>query len=164
MIIKNRPEKWKGLYNGVGGKIELFDLGNDAMKREFREETGWTHPLPECSVDVLPETELYTGSNGIMYRQVYYIGLCKMEMSDVSIDPTNHVQVREVSAVAWCSLDDAIAKIRSTSPEKRLIIESIRTRWSAISSVHARADISLRHTEDVRTRSSHRSGGAKPTL
>jgi 8-oxo-dGTP pyrophosphatase MutT (NUDIX family) len=127
--------------------------------REFHEETGWSHPLPVCSADVLPETELYTGSNGIMYRQVYYIGLCKFTESDVSINPSNRVQVREVSAVAWCSLDNAIAKIRPTSPEKRLIVESVRTRWSAICSVHARADISLRNTEDVRTRSSHRGGG-----
>jgi 8-oxo-dGTP pyrophosphatase MutT (NUDIX family) len=127
--------------------------------REFREETGWSHPFPACSVDVAPETELYTGSNGIMYRQVYYIGMCQIERSDVSINPSNHVQIREVSAVAWCTLDDAIAKIRPTSPEKRLIVESIRTRWSTICSVHARADISLRHTEDVRTRSSHRGGG-----
>jgi 8-oxo-dGTP pyrophosphatase MutT (NUDIX family) len=132
--------------------------------REFREETGWSHPLPMCSADVLPETELYTGSNGIMYRQVYYIGLCKFAESDVSINPSNRVQVREVSAIAWCSLDDAIAKIRPTSPEKRLIVESIRSRWSTICSVHARSDISLRHTEDVRSQSTHRSGGTGSTV
>jgi len=132
--------------------------------REFREETGWSHILPACSTEIPPETELYTGSNGIMYRQVYYIGMCKLETSDVKIDKANRVQSREVSAVAWYTFDDAIKMIRPTSPEKRRIVETIRSYWGTICSVHARADISLRNTEDVRSQSTHRGGGAGSTV
>lgn len=40
LIEKKRPEWQKGLLNGVGGKIELGETPRDAMRREFREETG----------------------------------------------------------------------------------------------------------------------------
>jgi 8-oxo-dGTP pyrophosphatase MutT (NUDIX family) len=126
--------------------------------REFREETGWRHPLPVCSTDIAPLTEIYVGSNGITYRQVYYIGMCHTECK-VGMDISNHVQAREVSAVEWCSLDIAFAKIRSTSPEKRALVEQIRSQWASFREVHARSTISLRDTEDVRHRSTHRGGG-----
>ena len=125
--------------------------------REFREETGWRHSLPACSKTVDPLVELYTGSNGIAYRQVYYIGFCAGD-SAVGMDPSNHVQLREVSAVEWCSLDDAIAKFRSTSPEKRALVESIRSQWETLMGVHRCAEVSLRETEDVRRAGRH--GGA----
>jgi 8-oxo-dGTP diphosphatase len=41
LINKNRPEWQKGKLNGIGGKIEPEDnCPNDAMIREFKEETG----------------------------------------------------------------------------------------------------------------------------
>jgi 8-oxo-dGTP diphosphatase len=52
LIKKNAPELLKGLWNGVGGKIEPDESSMDAMVREFKEETGvesyplnWTHTL-----------------------------------------------------------------------------------------------------------------------
>lgn len=51
LIEKNRPDWQAGLLNGVGGKIEKYDLYPiDAMRREFKEETGvtvqnWQHFL-----------------------------------------------------------------------------------------------------------------------
>ena len=46
LIRKNRPEWQAGKYNGVGGKVEVGEAVNDAMVREFYEETGvktkWT--------------------------------------------------------------------------------------------------------------------------
>lgn len=40
LIRKNRPLWQKGLYNGVGGKVEEDEHQDDAMQREFEEETG----------------------------------------------------------------------------------------------------------------------------
>jgi len=46
LIRKNRPEWQAGKFNGVGGKVEKGEAVNDAMVREFYEETGvktkWT--------------------------------------------------------------------------------------------------------------------------
>jgi len=128
--------------------------------REFREETGWRRALPICSTDVAPLVELYTGSNGIAYRQTYYIGMCDITDSDASMDSSNHVQAREVSRVEWCSFEEAVAKIRGTSPEKRALITALQTQWTLLCEVHARETISLRETEDERCRRAHRHRGA----
>jgi len=40
LIRKRRPPWQAGLLNGVGGKIEEHEAPLDAMRREFREETG----------------------------------------------------------------------------------------------------------------------------
>ncbi len=40
LIQKNRPNWQKGRVNGVGGKIEPGENPDDAMCREFIEETG----------------------------------------------------------------------------------------------------------------------------
>lgn len=40
LILKNKPEWQKGLYNGVGGKVEDGEAVYSAMAREFQEETG----------------------------------------------------------------------------------------------------------------------------
>lgn len=41
LIRKRRPEWQAGRLNGVGGKIEPGESADDAMRREWREETGW---------------------------------------------------------------------------------------------------------------------------
>jgi len=40
LIKKNRPSWQKDKYNGIGGHIESYELINEAMSREFAEETG----------------------------------------------------------------------------------------------------------------------------
>jgi 8-oxo-dGTP diphosphatase len=40
VVQKKRPEWQKGLYNGIGGKIEPGETSLRAMAREFEEETG----------------------------------------------------------------------------------------------------------------------------
>ncbi len=48
LIRKNRPTWMEGLWNGIGGKIEPGETPEQAMDREFEEETGisalkWEH-------------------------------------------------------------------------------------------------------------------------
>lgn len=40
LVLKEKPDWQKGLYNGIGGKIEPNEGMYDAMCREFQEETG----------------------------------------------------------------------------------------------------------------------------
>ena len=40
LIKKLNPEWQRGLFNGVGGKVEENEKSYDAMSREFEEETG----------------------------------------------------------------------------------------------------------------------------
>lgn len=40
LILKQKPEWQKGLFNGIGGKVEEGETFEQAMEREFEEETG----------------------------------------------------------------------------------------------------------------------------
>ena len=40
VLRKNRPERFKGQLNGLGGKLEPGETGLEAMVREFKEECG----------------------------------------------------------------------------------------------------------------------------
>lgn len=42
LVVKNRPEWQKGRMNGIGGHIELDETPEQAMVREFVEETGYS--------------------------------------------------------------------------------------------------------------------------
>jgi len=53
LINKLRPDWQKGKLNGVGGKIENGETPVEAMRREFKEETGiyLQHWQPTCILD-----------------------------------------------------------------------------------------------------------------
>jgi 8-oxo-dGTP diphosphatase len=52
LIKKERPAWQKGLYNGIGGKVERAESTLDAMIREFKEETNATITkwVPFCRI------------------------------------------------------------------------------------------------------------------
>lgn len=41
LVVKNRPTWQAGRMNGIGGHIELGETPEEAMVREFKEETGY---------------------------------------------------------------------------------------------------------------------------
>ena len=43
LIKKERPDWQKGMWNGIGGSIEIGETPIEAMIREFKEETGILH-------------------------------------------------------------------------------------------------------------------------
>ena len=52
LIRKERPAWQKGLYNGIGGKVEVGETPHSAIHREFWEETGAHigHWKPFCTL------------------------------------------------------------------------------------------------------------------
>ena len=65
-----------------------------------------------------PLVEEFRGSNGIVYRHRYWLAETPPTL-DVCMDPTNKDQRREIGAVQWFSLQDAIDTIRPYNIEKR---------------------------------------------
>ena len=45
LIKKTKPDWMRGKLNGIGGKVEPWEKVDDAMAREFEEETG-VHTIP----------------------------------------------------------------------------------------------------------------------
>jgi 8-oxo-dGTP pyrophosphatase MutT (NUDIX family) len=89
--------------------------------REFNEETG----LPTRSVRILadqaPLIETYVGTNGVAYKQIYFVGLCDPS-STVEHQPSNRVMSREVGDIGWFEFGSAYTRIRPTNPEKRAML------------------------------------------
>ncbi len=107
------------------GRRSPYENEMTCALREFTEETGLSAKDIVLRKDEAPEYEEYTGTNGIRYKHTYYIGDCDTE---VSINPTNRVQTREVGGIGWFSFEEAYMKIRDTNPEKRAVLARIHAR------------------------------------
>lgn len=119
------------------GRRSIHETEFSAALREFREETGWGYyrKTPYCLRNIPCIIEQYIGSNGIQYRQIYYIGICEEEW-DICIDESNKVQTREVGNIGWFDFDSAKEKIRDTNIEKKNVINSLTKRLDEINEAY----------------------------
>lgn len=95
--------------------------------REFGEETGLLSSVVHIVEDESPQIEEYTGTNGIRYKQVYYIGSCASN-NVAEIQPTNRVMSREIGDIGWFPFEVAYFKIRTTNLEKRALLGRVHHR------------------------------------
>lgn len=94
--------------------------------REFKEETGI---LPKF-IHILDEPALieeYTGTNGIPYKQTYFIACCKSNVV-ASIQPHNHVMKREIGDISWFTFESAMSHIRESNVQKRAVMTELHRR------------------------------------
>jgi len=92
--------------------------------REFTEETGLAKKTIFFVKDIDWYIEQYTGTNGIVYKQTYFLAACTEDV-DAHLETSNRIMTREVGDICWLSYDDAFARIRSTNPEKRALLTRI---------------------------------------
>jgi 8-oxo-dGTP pyrophosphatase MutT (NUDIX family) len=89
--------------------------------RETYEEAGVKKDQLNVLEPLRPLLEEYKGSNGISYRHRYWLAQAPADL-EVYLDPTNTDQIREISDVRWCSLEEAVALIRPYNIEKRAVL------------------------------------------
>ena len=92
MILKNRPEWQKGLWNLPGGHVEPSETSTACMAREFGEECGvWTRP------------KHWTRVGSIINKANYKVDILTMNGCD-SIE--NIIRTTTDEKVAWCDCND----------------------------------------------------------
>ena len=120
--------------------------------REMGEETGISKDSQEafrvliCQTDAKescceiglnePEVEMFQGTDGRKYRHVYFLAeadACHHDIMNVSVDPTNILQTREVSKVQWLSYDDCLKHIRSYNTAKLALLTRVHSKICAYS-------------------------------
>ena len=89
--------------------------------REFQEETGLKRQDFTILQNTYPISETFFGSNQVHYCHKYYIALCNKDI-EVNMNMNNPHMAREIGAIKWCSLDEALTKIRPDNVEKREIL------------------------------------------
>lgn len=97
--------------------------------REFNEETN----IPEDAYTILPNlefVEVFTALNNIRYKHIYFVACLKSsKLIDISRKMTA-MQSREISAVEWKTLKDAINITRPHYSERIKMIEELSRRVS----------------------------------
>jgi 8-oxo-dGTP pyrophosphatase MutT (NUDIX family) len=121
-LVRDHPSQWSEPEWGFPkGRRNPYENDVDCAVREFQEESG----LVNSDFTILHNThsisETFFGSNQVHYCHKYYIAICN-HSTEVKLNSENFHMAREVGAIQWFSLDDAIMKIRPDNVEKREIL------------------------------------------
>ena len=92
--------------------------------REFWEETN----IPRESYDVIPSlefTEIFTGTNNVKYKHVYYVALLKNSLMVNTGSKLTTMQRKEISAVSWKTLNECKNITRPHYVERKQLIAEL---------------------------------------
>jgi 8-oxo-dGTP pyrophosphatase MutT (NUDIX family) len=92
--------------------------------REFQEETGIEREHIDIIQNIDSLEENFIGSNRVHYCHKYYVANCDISGTP-EIQSENPHMVREIGAIQWFTLDQALAKIRPDNVEKREILLTV---------------------------------------
>jgi 8-oxo-dGTP pyrophosphatase MutT (NUDIX family) len=106
------------------GRRNIREEDIKCARREFEEETAIEKSSYFLLDFIPPFQELFTGSNNIKYRIVYYIGIYKSN-KEISVNPNNITQASEIGNIGWFNFENAIKIIKPHFLEKKKVITSI---------------------------------------
>jgi 8-oxo-dGTP pyrophosphatase MutT (NUDIX family) len=121
-LIAKNPSKWDEPEWGFPkGRRNPYESDINCAIREFQEETGLLKSDFTIIQNTYPISETFFGSNQVHYCHKYYIAICN-KSTEVKMNISDPHMAREIGAIKWCSLDEAISKIRPDNVEKREIL------------------------------------------
>ena len=100
------------------GRRKMRESDLDCAIREFYEETRITKNDLEIIENIIPFEEIFFGTNGIMYKHLYYIAKLNNLDVNIKIDNTCLEQVREIRAIKWYNFNDVISHIKVYNTER----------------------------------------------
>ena len=107
------------------GRRRLREDDIDCAVREFCEETGFRKDDLRICTNVKEFSEVFYGTNAILYSHVYF---CAEMVGDSSkaciVDPANINQAREVRQIAWFPADGVMHRIRNHNRERKALFSS----------------------------------------
>jgi 8-oxo-dGTP pyrophosphatase MutT (NUDIX family) len=90
----------------------------DCAIREFYEETRIRKDDLSIIADIMPFEEMFFGTNGIMYKHLYYIARLDNKDVNIDIDEKCLEQVKEIRDIRWYNYNDVIAHIKIYNMER----------------------------------------------
>lgn len=111
------------------GRLKYGENTRQCALREFSEETGY-HRNDVDLLDVPPYTEQFTGTDGKMYRNVFYVARLREDArinTRLGDDPN---QTKEVRNIGWFNLEECKQIMRDYHQDKKNILEMVHTSLS----------------------------------
>ena len=122
-FIKNSTTRWvEPEWEFPKGRRNRGESNQETAIREFVEETGIPKSKLDIIENVIPFTEIYTGSNYKSYKHVYYVG--KISHKTEPTDLANY-QKSEGGDIGWFTFNEVIDRIRPYSREKIDVITNV---------------------------------------
>ena len=117
------------------GRRRLREEDIDCAVREFCEETGYKSADLALLHGIPPFEEIFYGTNNVLYRHVYYTACLSGDPDkNLTIDPRNINQAREVRAITWFPFEDTLNHIRTHNRERKTLFQQAHlkvTEWLA---------------------------------
>lgn len=127
ILVANTPCADEQIWEAPKGRRRLYESDLKCALREFQEEVGFHDRIVLHDSNKQFE-ETFNGSNGVRYRNVYYIAQYIGDASTVKFDENNHQQAKEVRNVGWFTYEEVLRHINSTeNHEKRELFKRVNT-------------------------------------
>jgi 8-oxo-dGTP pyrophosphatase MutT (NUDIX family) len=105
-------------YGFPKGRKNIRETDEACALREFCEESGYRrHELRLLPQEPLEEN--FRGTNGVMYRHVYFMAEIPRHVGKPRMDYDNLQQSGEIRNVSWFTLDECLATIRPYDVAKK---------------------------------------------
>lgn len=92
--------------------------------RECKEESGMDPRCIHVVENIKPFEEIFSGTNKVRYRHVYYLGYCPKAKKTL-FNPGNKQQSREIKDVKWFSFENAYKHIRQHNVERKELLKRV---------------------------------------
>lgn len=106
------------------GRRNSHEKNKDCSKRELEEETGLIEDDYILYNQINPLNEIFKGTNGILYKHTYYIGLSNNN-KEIKLDENNKIQMDEIGDIGWFNYYNAINRIRPYQLERKRILNEL---------------------------------------
>lgn len=127
ILAANTNHASEQIWEAPKGRRRLYESDLKCALREFEEEAGFHDKIVLHDSNKQFE-EIFNGSNGVRYRNVYYLAQYVGDASAVKFDSTNVQQAKEVRNVAWFTYEEVMQHIRSNeNHEKRELFKRVNT-------------------------------------
>ena len=120
--IDNITPKWKTAEWGFPkGRRNSYEKNLKCAIREFEEETGYKKSDYYILDNVVPLKEVFFGTNGVLYKHIYYIAILTDETKQPIILEDNN----EVGDIGWFTYSECNNLIRNYHTEKKKVLNEI---------------------------------------
>lgn len=123
-----RPKFTETEWGFPKGRRNINEDDVSCALREFKEETG-VNPkyLKLCNSHIKPFDEVFSGSNKVRYKHVYYIARLTTEIKCFTVNPNNKQQCKEIRSIQWFTYEEAQDKLRDYNIERKELLKRLNT-------------------------------------